>query len=197
VNGPFGHINGETPIDDVSYLIPKIGTRRELNQHEAKNVSKAVIKHLVPQCAVRNFDLSWIKAVHKDMFGDVWSWAGTYRQRNLSIGIAWQTVESQLFDLCQCIPHFKQPPGEDDIAYLHHRLVFIHPFHNGNGRWARLVTSIYQLHHTGTFLAWPDDLTETNSVREQYLDSLRTADAGDLKKLIGLHAQFTQRFQEI
>ena len=197
MNGPFGHIDGETPIDDVSDLIPNIGTRRELNQHEAKNVSKAIIKYLVPERTGHEFELAWIKSVHMDMFRNVWKWAGTYRRENLSIGISWQEVETQLFDLCQSIPYFKQPPADDDIAYLHHRLVVIHPFRNGNGRWARLVSSVYQLHHTGTYLAWPPDSAETNPIREQYLDALKTADAGDLSKLINLHVQFTRKLPVI
>ncbi|MBI4208502.1 MAG: Fic family protein [Deltaproteobacteria bacterium] len=32
---------------------------------------------------------------------------------------------------------------EELSARLHHRLVWIHPFENGNGRWARLIMNIH------------------------------------------------------
>ncbi len=195
----FGQIDGETPIDDVSDLIPNIGTRRELNEHEARNVFDAVVKYLSGEAISpdgREFDFTWMRMLHKAMFGRVWKWAGITRKTDLTIGVEWSRVESELYDLCESIPYFKVPPETDDIAYLHHRLVRIHPFQNGNGRWARLVAGIYQIRRCGSFINWPDDLVgttqATSPVRAEYIAALKSADAGNLGRLIELHERFSK-----
>ncbi|MDF1875633.1 hypothetical protein JHD48_07795 [Sulfurimonas sp. SAG-AH-194-I05] len=38
---------GETPLDDISGLIPKITTRTELDSEEAKSISNAFLKYLL------------------------------------------------------------------------------------------------------------------------------------------------------
>ena len=52
----FGeHIEGETPIDDISGLkIKGITTRAELNQYEADNINEAAFKKLVRSAAAAN-----------------------------------------------------------------------------------------------------------------------------------------------
>ncbi len=197
----FGEIDGETPIDDVSGLIPKLisGTRRELNEHEARNVRDAVVKHFSGPPEIiggREFDYTWMLAVHRDMLGRVWEWAGTTRRHDLTIGVPWLRVETELYGLCESIPYFKVPPGTDDIAYLHYRLVRIHPFQNGNGRWARLVAGIYQIRRCGRFTEWPNELVGTTElmspVRAEYIAALKAADAGEFGRLIELHERFAR-----
>lgn len=204
VIGPLDHIDGETPIDDVSDLIPDIGTRRELNEYEARNVFDAVVKYLSGETIAlngREFDFTWMRTLHKAMFGRVWKWAGITRRSDLTIGVEWPRVESELYDLCESIPHFKVPPGTDDVAYLHHRLVRIHPFQNGNGRWARLVAGLYQMKRCGRFTEWPDELVGTtrvtSPVRAEYIAALKSADAGDLEPLIELHERFSKDWSAV
>ncbi len=195
----LGRVDGETPIDDVSGLIPKLisGTRRELNEHEAQNVRDAVVQHLFGRPKVstgREFDFTWMLTIHRDMFGRVWEWAGVLRRHDLTIGIPWLRVETELYDLCESIPYFKSEDVITDVAYLHHRLVCIHPFQKGNGRWARLVAGIYQIRRCGRFTEWPDDLVGstqlTSPVRAEYIAAMKLADAGDLGRLIELHERF-------
>lgn len=72
---------------------------------------------------------------------------------------------------------------EVEAAWLHHRFVQIHPFQDGNGRVARTLTSIVLL-QAGWF-----PLVIDRDQREEYLDALETADAGDLNNLVTLFAQ--------
>ncbi|MGC8200806.1 mobile mystery protein B, partial [Salmonella enterica] len=44
--------------------------------------------------ALLNEDFS--KSLHKQMFGDVWKWAGTYRQTELNIGIAPHLIAAEM-----------------------------------------------------------------------------------------------------
>ena len=78
---------GETPIDDISGLKVKgVTTRSELNKIEAENIRKAVVKYLAAKPSRRTapFDLPWVLQLHREMFGDVWAWAGTASPRGAS-----------------------------------------------------------------------------------------------------------------
>ena len=58
------------------------------------------------------------------------------------------------------------------LAYAHHRLVFIHPFTNGNGRTARLLTSA--LAYVILYRREADDN------RKRYLQAIQHGDANGL-----------------
>jgi fido (protein-threonine AMPylation protein) len=199
VNCVFERIEGATPIDDVSELIPQnVGYLHQLNPLEAANIALAVEAHL-RDGSIRHedgqFDLTWMLAVHRDMFGRVWRWAGRLRRSQTTIGIPPGQVEQQLFQLCGSIPFLPNPPGFADIAFLHHRLVQIHPFPNGNGRWSRLVANVLQFRTTGRVTNWPDDLVGTTQltspIRGEYIAALREADAGRYAPLAAMHERYT------
>ena len=67
-------------------------------------------------------------------------------------------------------------------AWLHHRFVQIHPFHDGNGRVARALASLVFVRQ-GWF-----PLVVHRDQRIDYIDALETADRGDLVPLVGLFA---------
>jgi len=72
--------------------------------------------------------------------------------------------------------------GADEIAArFHHRLVFIHPFSNGNGRHARLITDLLLEKELGlTHFSWGGgSLNSSGECRDQYIAALRAADRGD------------------
>ena len=71
---------GETPIDDCSGLkVRGISTLRELDFHEAANIANAIVDYLRQGERKRiDFGLESVKSLHKDMFCDVWDWAGTF-----------------------------------------------------------------------------------------------------------------------
>jgi len=86
----FEPIPGETPIDDLSGLkIRGITLRKELSEAEAANIAKAAFKYLAMQPTSRTarFDFDWCLQLHKEMFGEVWAWAGQVRTEELSIGV--------------------------------------------------------------------------------------------------------------
>jgi Fic family protein len=82
----------------------------------------------------------------------------------------------------------------EQAARLHHRAVFIHPFLNGNGRWARMLANIYLKQRKEPLTLWPNEtIGESSIIRQQYLDAIRAADCGDYRKLIQLHVQYAGR----
>jgi len=76
-------------------------------------------------------------------------------------------------------------PIREIAVRLHHRLVSIHPFPNGNGRFSRLFADLYLLQHNEPRFSWgSNNLTQDSSFRDRYLQSLRMADCSDYKELI-------------
>lgn len=158
-------IDGETPIDPSMLLDELRGiitNRQELIPYEARNVLKATVKFLGTKATAERapFDLKWMCEVHESMFDDVWKWAGQTRKFNINIGIHHTLVTQQLLELSQTVSYWqdKQPFSTlDQAVRLHHRCAFIHPFPDGNGRWARLLTNIYLELRGDPVIMWPTD----------------------------------------
>lgn len=70
--------------------------------------------------------------------------------------------------------------AEVQAAWLHHRFTQIHPFQDGNGRVVRAIASLV-LVKDGLF-----PLVVRRDDRSKYLETLETADRGDLKPLVEL-----------
>ncbi len=105
------------------------------------------------------------------------------------IGIDWMQIPEQVRNACEdaklWVSDAVFEPRELAIR-LHHRLVFIHPFANGNGRHARLVADLLLIKHFKLErLPWGNrDLVSSGEVRNRYLESLRAADRGSFDALI-------------
>lgn len=179
----FENIAGATPIEDVSDLIPThITSRSDLNEWEAANILKAVRKYLSVPSALE-ITVSWIKQVHKEMFDQTWKWAGEFRRRNFNLGVDWHNIQGQLKLLIDDLSYWEKENTFDFLQQsvrLHHRLVKIHPFVNGNGRHARLVADIFLFSKNHKLPTWPNKhLIEATELRQKYISALKSADKGD------------------
>ncbi len=186
---------GETPIDRSGLKRKGINTRAELNRAEAENVRKAVVRYLAAKPSRRSapFTLTWVKRLHKQMFGDVWSWAGEFRRENLNLGCDWHQVPMQLQALLDDLAYWEGQGDEllEQAARLHHGAVRIHPFLNGNGRWARMLANIWLKRHGCRITEWPEEtIGSTSVIRDEYLAAIRAADEGDEMPLIELHQRY-------
>lgn len=66
INPGWPLIPGESPIDDISGLLVKdIGTRRQLNQVEAENITLAAVKYLGETSPIREAYLAAIQAADR------------------------------------------------------------------------------------------------------------------------------------
>lgn len=185
----FDYPEGATPLEpeEILDLIPiHISTHEQLNAWEQKNIISA------EKWARGKKDIisvHFIKQLHKQMFNETWKWAGTFRRSGKNIGVNWHTVPAELKKLCDDVIYQLKNKSfsDDEIAVrLHHRLVWIHAFPNGNGRHARLMADllIMQLGHTRFSWGMNQDLCKATPIRKQYIDALRLADQGDYSKLI-------------
>ena len=93
----------------------------------------------------------------------------------------------RLIDMYQEHNQRKVPPLAA-AAWLHHRFTQIHPFQDGNGRVARCLATLIFIKAD-----W-FPLVIHNEGREQYLDALGQADAGDLSPLINIFAEVQKKY---
>jgi Fic-DOC domain mobile mystery protein B len=181
-------IDGTTPVDDTTGLLqPHLTTRGALNAVELESISKAYDKYIYQprRKPLWNGQLSewFIRQVHRDMFGTIWDWAGKYRTTVLNIGADPPLIQEQIQVLCGDFNYWiSSTMSEMEIAArLQNRLTRIHPFKDGNGRHARLMTDIFFDSRELKLPVWPQIqlMTTGNETRKQYINAMRTADKED------------------
>lgn len=186
----FDTSDGNTPIDDDeahALRLSWVRTRGDLNDAEAANIAAARRAIRSPSVDDMLDDL-WLRRLHQRMFGDVWSWAGTYRLSERNIGIDWTEIPAAvraLVEDCRTWASFDRTEGP--VARFHHRLVAIHPFPNGNGRHARAAADYLAQALGLPAPTWgANTYDNTKDLRAAYLGALRTADRDrdDLEPLI-------------
>ena len=190
------NLHGQTPLDDISGLIPKnILMQEQLNVAEFANINKAMLKYftkkLTPKTAPLKYE--WLMKLHREMFGDVWRWAGKSRKTEKSIGVKPYLISQEIHRLEKDAQEWEKNKMAiaEIVARIHHRLVQIHPFENGNGRWARMVTNVYLRKRGFEPIQWPEEqMFIANEFREKYIKALKTADVHDYLSFIELHRQF-------
>jgi Fic-DOC domain mobile mystery protein B len=186
----FEYPEGATPIDAdeaEGLLLTHITTRSELDRWEQNNIVEALawIDKTKPSVILNE---QFIKKLHLRMFGNVWRWAGHFRQSDKNIGVSWSQVPTSLRNLCDDTNlwiKLREESPDDMAVRFHHRLVSIHPFINGNGRHARLMTDILLkniLKRPG-FTWGSEDLSKAGDVRHAYITALHAADEQNYEPL--------------
>jgi Fic-DOC domain mobile mystery protein B len=186
---------GATPGGDISGLIlPHLSTPAARNAAEAEAISRAYDKHVF-RARRKKHGTEWltddfIRKVHTDMFGTIWDWGGQYRKMKLNIGVDPHRIREQVKLLTGDFQAWNDPnstmPVVETAARLQHRLTYIHPFNNGNGRHARLMTDIFFYSRRFPIPQWPQIqlMSHGNQIRENYIQAMKHADNGDFSPLI-------------
>lgn len=183
---------GTTPLDPnemEGLKFPHIETRGELDQLEQQNIQEGY-NWLERQRKYKDFlTESFVMELHRRLFGSVWSWAGRFRNRDKNIGVDHSVIGVELQNLLEDARYWVEHATynrEEFAARFHHRLVSIHPFPNGNGRHARIMTDVVLEQVLGVKpVNWGDStLDAEGGHRETYIRSLRAADDHDYQPLI-------------
>jgi Fic-DOC domain mobile mystery protein B len=179
--------DGSTPLepDERVGLIPTyIATRDELNAAEQANIAAAVLGlRRRKLTTAKVLDELFVRSLHKAMYGAVWKWAGKYRTTERNIGVDPSSIAISVRDLVDDAASWIAPDNtwldrDQAVCRLHHRLVAIHPFPNGNGRHARTFADLLMRALDGPPFTWgATDRQGDGPNRQQYLAALRAADA--------------------
>lgn len=188
--------DGATPLreDDLDGLIPDfVATRSDLNEVEFAGITNAMpwalarAERIGPEGVLTvgfGFDL------HRQMFRDVWRWAGRARTRGgLNLGVGPDQIHDQTkrtFDDARWWHDEDTFTFDERAVRIHHRLVVIHPFRNGNGRWSRLVADLYLRSVDQPHCSWggPVSTQDGSASRHRYIRALQAADEGDYDPLL-------------
>jgi Fic-DOC domain mobile mystery protein B len=179
-----------TPLapEEKRDLIPThIAYRHELNAAEQDNIARG------QDWALRRrrrgiLGERFLRELHRRMFGDVWRWAGRYRTTERNLGIApWEiaTEVRTLIDDSRLWIAQTTYPSDEIAVRLHHRLVWIHPFANGNGRHARLIADLLVMRLGRERFSWGrGSLYSAGELRQRYIAALHAADRHDIAPLV-------------
>ena len=187
------YIKGQTPLDEdekEGLLIKTISTRGELDEFEQANIQQAIewtIKNKFTKDQILTEE--FLLRVHKIMFSEVWDWAGTKRKSNKNIGVDKYQISIELKNLlddCKYLIENNTYKPDEIVIRFSHRLVKIHVFPNGNGRHSRLIADIMisNIFNKPIFTWGKSDLSKNNTVRNEYLEAIYSADKGDIQPLI-------------
>ena len=184
---------GATPLDPdelQGLKFAHITTRGELNELEQANITQGLRWLGQRRTGTDILDAAFVRTLHRRLFGDVWQWAGVFRQTGKNLGVDPARIGEQLRilldDARYWTEHETYPPLEA-AARFHHRLVQIHCFANGNGRHARIMTDEFLRHcHDHKPIDWAAgyDLMKDNRRRDQYIAALKAADGNEYGPLL-------------
>jgi len=190
---------GATPLNDYSGLkISWVESITDLNRAEAENIFFAQKKYLLSSVEKieKWFNPGVLKKIHRAMFGQIWEWAGIYRTSQTNIGTKPNLIPTQLTIFCGQVCSWSQMADDlmilEKAARIHHRLVSIHPFENGNGRFSRLISDRYLKACGSAYPIWPT-LEHDGDVRSYYIQCLKSADRGDFEPLMKLMNRFIEK----
>ncbi len=185
--------DGQTPLDEdekEGLLIKSIATRGELDEFEQQNIEDAIQWSLTRKFKSEQIlSETFILALHKRMYKNVWRWAGEYRKTNKNIGVDKLEIPVALRSLIDDASYWLEnnvyEPDEFALRFKH-RLVSIHCFPNGNGRHSRMIADIIieKIYQLPVFSWGSKSITDENDSRKKYLIAIRKADKGYLDLLL-------------
>ncbi|MDZ7804149.1 Fic/DOC family protein [Thiohalophilus sp.] len=146
------------PGSNESVLKNKLGITdpAEMDRIEAEALIKATDTLFHEYDAEHRFTADDICHMHQLWLGDIYEWAGRYRQINISkdgfafamaaqvpkLMAAFETEQLTKYTPCNFT---RRQDIVRALAEVHVELVLVHPFREGNGRCARLLASIMAL----------------------------------------------------
>ncbi len=194
-------IEGNSLTLKETYLVISEGLTikgKPLKDHlEAKNHTEALeyLSELIDKDKKHTISDQFIRSLHQLVVQDTdKEWAGRYRNSGVMItGTDHRPPEALevprlIQELLEWVKTEKKKLHVVELAALfHHKLVYIHPFFDGNGRTARLAMNIFLLQ-----AGYPLVIVLKND-RKKYYRVLALADKGQHEPLVRFIAQAVER----
>lgn len=187
------HAHGATPTDpdELAGLIPQhITLQSQLNEWEAGNILEGQRWAFGGRRETgKVLSEDFVRKLHKRMFDKTWRWSGKFRSTEKSIAVAPERIAVDLRNLMEDVKthvEFRAYSLDEIATRLHHRLVLIHPFPNGNGRHARLFTHVFLRSQGAETFSWGRraNLTEQSETRSDYVRALQATDGKAIEPLL-------------
>lgn len=175
----FKDRDGQTPLPPELRKGLKhkhIQTIGELDEYEEDNIAEGLswLEKQTRDCLTYDF---WL-LLHKKLFGNVWSWAGKVRLHELQnldflhpheILSAFRPLEQDVRYWLDYSTYVNQ----ELAARFHERLLTIHPFPNGNGRFSRILVEFFCKQNGIQIPTWGSHLRKgPQDRRKNYIDAI-------------------------
>ncbi len=177
----FKNREGQTPLEEEMRLhlkLKHVQDMTELYELESENIAEGIV-----WCSATNKDhmdyTVWLE-LHKQLLGNIWKFAGQIRQKELNnpdflkpydVRPALLQLEK---DLKYWIEH-KTYPSPDLMAIFHERVLTIHPFQDGNGRWSRVLTEFLCTRENVEVPNWGAKISNDEIRRKTYIEAIKKA----------------------
>jgi len=144
----------ETPKDQSEILPNLLGLKKpeDIALAEFEGFLRAEILLTEKLSSKTKFNVPYILKIHQISLGHLYSFAGKYRDVNLSKGgftfaaarFLPETMTTFNTEILSTLRNSYKDKWEliSDIAKVHGELLFIHPFREGNGRTARILANL-------------------------------------------------------
>ncbi len=193
-------VPGETPLteEDLKGLkFPWVKTRGQLSSVEGPNIVNGK-EWALASSSTRMPDMlsiAYMQELHRRILSDVWEWAGEIRAHQLQNDFASSVpdIRPHLLGLySDAVDYWLKDKSIDPDQFsvmVHHRVVKVHPFRNGNGRHSRVIADlVLEKHFRLQPFTWggASDLGSGDANRDQYISALKSADKGEYGPLLKL-----------
>lgn len=166
---------------------------KSLREHlEVKNHPKAI--EYIQKLTKRSLRQQDILVLHQIIMKGIELDAGRFRTTEIRVGGA-DFTPPPAYEvphlITELVDWYSKNPDElrpiELAAILHYRFVYIHPFHDGNGRVSRLLMNLALIRN-----GYPTTAI-LNVDRKKYYDVLKKADNGDLAPFVSFVASAAER----
>ena len=175
---PLASVSDSTvvPLDLKNMLKIKAKTFGEVSLQEMRGFHDCLIKRVNLEFSPSMYDLA---DFHREALGKVWKWAGENRKHQTNIGVEPHQISTRLKQLFDNVNYWIQNDtySKREIAIrMHHGIVTIHPFVDGNGRTSRLYADLFLLRNNEATLS-DAVLRHGEKEKKAYIDALNKATA--------------------
>lgn len=177
----FHNREGQTPLEEemrFDLKLKHIQDMTELYEHEIENIAEGI--SWCSSTTKNHLEYpTWLE-LHKKMLGKIWKFAGNVRQSELANNefLKPYDVRPALLqlekDLKYWIEHKTYEPQEM-MAIFHERLLTIHPFKDGNGRWSRVLVEFICAKETINIPDWGRSYSDDELRRKSYVAAIQDA----------------------
>ena len=151
---------GETPLphDELTALLPHVVEvlEKPVSRAAVYDLEQAVQEQVSEDLLTAAFNGSlsldelltdyFVRDLHERLYGDIWSWAGRWRQRDVNIGVDPRQIAVELRSALDNIRYRWEHTDDWTARELglatHAETVRVHPFTDGNGRTTRLLADL-------------------------------------------------------
>ena len=177
----FQNREGQTPLEEemrFDLKLRHIQDMTELYEHEIENIAEGIA--WCKSTGKNHLEYpTWLE-LHKQMLGKVWRFAGDIRKTELANSDFHKPydVRPALLSLEKDLSYWlanKTYEPKMMMAIFHEKLLTIHPFKDGNGRWSRIMVEFICERENFEVPTWGIAMSDDGERRRKYIEAVKKA----------------------